>query len=102
MSPVPVEEDPAAARVPPYAIDAEARDALADDREQAASLEAFLHDEDFSPGFAARRAAGIDRSDAKADRTSAAEDRSTLTDGGRARSTDDHRSDTADRDRQRP
>ena len=57
---------------------ADARDSLANDRDRAASLESFLHDDDFSPGVRARRAAGMDRSDSKDDRASAADDRSRL------------------------
>jgi hypothetical protein len=61
---------------------ADARDSQADDRDQAASLESFLHDEDFSTGVKARRAAGMDRSDSKGDRASAADDRVRLSSDG--------------------
>ena len=61
---------------------ADARDDKADDRDRTASLESFLHDADLSSGAKARRAAGLDRSDSKDDRISAAVDRSRLTGGG--------------------
>ena len=57
---------------------ADARDSVADDRDRAASLQSFLHDDDGSSGLKARRAAGMDRLDSKADRASAADDRSKL------------------------
>jgi hypothetical protein len=63
---------------------ADARDSLANERDHAASLQSFLHEEDFAPGVRARRAAGLDRSDSKDDRTAAADDRSRLTDDGPA------------------
>ena len=63
--------------------DAQARDSVADDRDRAASLDAFLHGEDLRPGLQARRSAGMDRSDSKADRASAADDRAKLTGHGR-------------------
>ena len=56
----------------------------ADARDQAASLHSFIHDEDGSSGIQARRSAGLDRSDAKADRTQSAEDRSKLAGGAPA------------------
>jgi hypothetical protein len=62
---------------------ADARDSLANDRDRAASLESFLHDEDFNPGVRARRAAGMDRSDSRDDRATAAADRSRLAGGER-------------------
>jgi hypothetical protein len=61
---------------------ADARDSRANDRDKEASLQSFLHDEDFTPGVKAREAAGMDRSDSKADRTWAAGDRSKLTGNG--------------------
>ena len=57
---------------------ADLRDSLANERDRAASLHSFLHDDDFTPGAEARHAAGLDRSDSKQDRTSAADDRSRL------------------------
>jgi hypothetical protein len=59
---------------------ADLRDALANERDKADSFRSFLHDDDFNPGIRARRAAGLDRSDSKHDRASAADDRSRLTD----------------------
>lgn len=59
---------------------ADHRDVIADDRDRAASLQSFLHDEEYDPGNRARRAAALDRSDSKADRASAAADRSELAD----------------------
>lgn len=66
--------------------DADARDSRANDRDRAASLQSFLRDEDFTTGVKARRSAGLDRSDSKDDRTSAADDRSRLTHGARTHS----------------
>jgi hypothetical protein len=60
---------------------ADARDSIADGRDRAASLHSFLHEDDGSSGMKARRSAGLDRSDSKADRASAADDRSKLTGG---------------------
>jgi len=59
---------------------AEARDARADEREAAASLDAFLHPDDdrFDAELKARRSSALDRADAKSDRAAAAEDRSKL------------------------
>lgn len=56
------------------------RDVIADDRDRAASLQSFLHDEEYDAGNKARRAAALDRADSKADRASAAADRSELAD----------------------
>jgi hypothetical protein len=67
---------------------ADERDELADARDKAASLHSFIHDEDGSSGMKARRSAGLDRSDAKADRALAAEDRSKLS-GGTPAETED-------------
>jgi hypothetical protein len=64
---------------------ADARDSLANERDHAASFQSFLHDEDFAPGVKARQAAGLDRSDSKDDRSSAAVDRFRLTDVGPTR-----------------
>ena len=58
---------------------ADARDSRATARDKAASLQSFLHDDDFSPGVNARHAAGMDRSHSREDRISAADDRSRLT-----------------------
>ncbi|TDD61486.1 hypothetical protein E1263_07215 [Kribbella antibiotica] len=54
---------------------ADKRDAVADERDKAASLQSFLRDVDFAPAHQARLSAGMDRSDSKGDRTSAADDR---------------------------
>jgi hypothetical protein len=62
---------------------ADDRDSIAHDRDRAASLASFLNDDDFAPGVEARAAAGMDRSDSRDDRASAAVDRSRLTDEGR-------------------
>jgi hypothetical protein len=61
---------------------ADERDAAADERDKAASLHSFLRDDDYGPGYKARMSAGMDRSDSKGDRTSAADDRSRLTQDG--------------------
>jgi hypothetical protein len=45
----------------------------------AASLQSFLHDDEYDASLKARRSAAMDRSDSKIDRTSAAADRSRLT-----------------------
>jgi len=58
---------------------ADARDSSANERDSAAGLQSFLHDDDLGPGLKARRSAELDRSDSKADRTSAAQDRIRLT-----------------------
>lgn len=68
---------------------ADARDSSANNRDSAASLHSFLHDDDLGPGLKARRSAELDRSDSKADRTSAAQDRIRLTGNGRAQSDPD-------------
>jgi hypothetical protein len=64
---------------------AEKRDREADRREGAASLRSFLddrpvsdHDHDHADGLPARRAAAMDRIDAKIDRAAAAADRARL------------------------
>lgn len=59
---------------------ADERDADADERERATSLDAFLHpDADhYKTVIEALRAAAIDRSEAKSDRSSSANDRSKL------------------------
>jgi hypothetical protein len=62
---------------------ADDRDSIAYDRDRAASLASFLNDDDFAPGVEARAAAGMDRSDSRDDRASAAVDRSKLTEDGR-------------------
>lgn len=62
---------------------ADERDAVADERERAASLDAFMHPDadQYDAAIKARRAAAIDRSEAKSDRSSSAADRSKLSDG---------------------
>ena len=61
---------------------ADARDAVADERERSASLDAFVRPNDQQDAaIKARRASAIDRSEAKSDRSSSAEDRSKLSDG---------------------
>jgi hypothetical protein len=65
---------------------ADARDSKADDRDKIASLKSFLDDKDFIPGINARRAAGMDRLDSKGDRSSAAKDRSKLSETVRTNS----------------
>ena len=57
---------------------AETRDRVADVRETAAGLHSFLHDEEYDAALQARRAAAMDRSDSKTDRTSGASDRAKL------------------------
>jgi len=57
---------------------ADARDTVADRRDATASLDSFLHDEEFLAGHKARRSAAIDRSDSKSDRAHGAADRSRL------------------------
>ena len=58
---------------------ADARDAVATTRDTAASLHSFLHDNEYGPALKARRSAAMDRAESKTDRTSAAADRSRLT-----------------------
>jgi hypothetical protein len=62
---------------------ADDRDVAADARDRAASLDSFLGDADYSPGYKSRLSAGLDRQDSKGDRTSAADDRGNLTRDGR-------------------
>jgi hypothetical protein len=63
--------------------EADVRDNLADKRDQAASLAAFLSTgHTYDETLKARRSAAADRLDSKNDRTSSARDRSELTDGG--------------------
>jgi hypothetical protein len=61
---------------------ADSRDEIADDRDRAASLQSFLHHEEYDAGNKARRAAAMDRSDSKDDRAAAADDRSELAGNG--------------------
>jgi hypothetical protein len=58
---------------------ADARDSAATSRDTAASLRSFLHDDEFIAALRARRFAALDRLASKADRTSAASDRTDLT-----------------------
>lgn len=61
---------------------ADARDLVADEREHAASLDAFVHPNDqHDAAMKARRSSAIDRSDLKSERTSSADGRSRLSDG---------------------
>lgn len=59
-------------------IQADARDSLADSRDATASLNSFIHDEEFLAGLQARRSAALDRSDSKSDRVQGAADRTRL------------------------
>lgn len=52
---------------------------MANSRDLAASLRAFLKDDNYEATVSARRAAALDRLDSKGDRSSAADDRSKLT-----------------------
>ncbi|MEO6571444.1 MAG: hypothetical protein ABIO83_07840 [Ilumatobacteraceae bacterium] len=60
---------------------ADARDKVADERERAASLDAFVYPNDqHDAAIRARRSSANDRSESKSDRSSSAEDRSKLSD----------------------
>ena len=57
------------------------KDTVADERELAASLDAFVHPNDqYGAAIKARRSSAIDRSESKSDRSSSAEDRTKLSD----------------------
>ena len=70
---------------------ADARDLAADDREQAASLDLFVHPiTEHDAAIRARRLSAMDRLDSKTDRSSSAEDRSRLSESDQPdRLTDD-------------
>ena len=62
--------------------EADAPDVVADKRDQAVSLNAFLAGrDDFGPALEARRSAAVDRLSSKTDRTSSAQDLADLTEG---------------------
>jgi len=62
--------------------EATARDAVSDERARVADRDAFMRTDGTYPGQGERRAAALDRANAKSDRESSAEDRADLADGG--------------------